>query len=325
MNNDIHNTIQHCINLLPGLRHLVDDCFVHIYGGFMRWIVGWKLTFPEKEPTLEEICSYLDTADVDLRIKSPSHFMCKNLKAVQEYVTKNGARMEFMGNGYGGLGEQWVPTEEEKIEPLTLERKSVWYGTYSIWYPHPLHPSSPDKRCLRYELTIFNTSTQGYFSDFSVNSLYHTDFNSTDFNSSPHTRYSINMYRDAPNIEGIVKDIQDKNLRYCDDQCNLSSYSTYLKRMWRARKLWKRGFRPRDEQSVESLRIGFKRIDKTEKDDEDEVAHILKDEESCSMPSVLDGEPTTIYPTKHEYQILTAEMLYSDPIIQELRECITKE
>jgi hypothetical protein len=261
----------------------------------------------EQKVTMEDICQYLDGADVDMRIKSPKGgWASKNLHAVQKYVTENGARTEFMGNGYDALGNAWVP--DEKTKAISMN-DPVYFGTYSIWYPHPLDPA----RWIRYELSIFNTSTSGFYKDFTVNQL--TQNSICAIKDPKYPEYYKDGYRKE--LWFIINHITTKNLSIYTQTCG---FSTLLKRAYRMRKMWHKGYRPLTYEEREDINEVIKKLtpEHAARWSETWDAHILEDEYCMTKPSVLDGEPTTIYPMKYKYKKLSIDDVVNDPVIKEI-------
>lgn len=290
----MEKAIQQAIDLLPDLRYLIDNCHIIVYGGFIRWIVEWKLKNKEKDISLEDIVEYLENGDVDFRIRSYRQIY-DHVTKIQKYVTSHGARMEYVGCGYVGVGcDNETLAKETQIMPLGC--KKVYRGTYMIWYPNPLDTS----RWIRYELTIFKTSTACYYDDFSVNQLTHNSFKLGD------TRK--------------INDIEQKNL---DMIIGYACSSNLLKKIWRLRKMWNKGYRPLTSETKSNILRNMEILEEEvkeyrEEEDTEILAYILEDENSVKQPSVLNGESTTIYPTKHKYKKITIEDVKNDSLLKEI-------
>jgi hypothetical protein len=187
------------------LKYLIEECNVVLFGGFIRWCLCYIID-NEKIPSIAETYNYLKNSDIDLHTRSNN----QNLKRIYDWVIRHNGIIEFVGYSYLHKNQ-----EDDKTE-INLDQFSD--GIYTIWIPSKIIG------WVRYDLIVQERRHWNIEHDYTVNTT------SLELNKEGKFHlYNLNL-----------KDITSKILL----PINTDTGKYLIKRLYRASKLWKLGFRP---------------------------------------------------------------------------------
>lgn len=312
-NNINTKTVYSLLKNLPYISTLVETYNATIYGGILREIARLIIEKGEDAVTFEDIQEYLDNdGDVDMKIKTIPHagIFARNLV---DYLLEEKCHIEYMGYHYDSLGSSFKINNNYAYHS-NYNDETLLAGTYSIWIPRTENNRTKNNitennitennKYYRYELTILNSSWSGYFSDFSVNQLVLGNV----YNYETKKR-EVKLYNNRSSMNKILKDISKLNLNILGGDYKI---------LYRVKKMWSKGYRPRNKYYTNNLRNRFSILMLNELNVESDYKdHKYAISDSLKSPS-REYEEDTIRFTKYDYIQITKEFLLADSTIQEI-------
>lgn len=292
---DIEFAISEVIKSLPCLKEILHikapiNC---IYGGFLRHIAEHYLEH-KRTPDTDDILSYLNKSDVDIKIKS--YNVAEVLKRIYYIVYNAGGTMEYFGNDYDGTDQSFQ--EKFSVDDYYYE------GLYSIWMPL-------GDTTIRYDLFISQATASGYTCDFDVNSMMFT-WSLVPYPLPSPSNKRVILSVDYHYVDEYHLTAQDYVIRNIRDK-KIVPYEKYLtqsmdpmKRVYRMKKLWEHGYRIDDHHKdliIDMFDCAFKMCN--EQSVEILFNRVMK------APSI-PRERGLIYLTKYKPDIIDFERWFAD-------------
>jgi len=282
------------IQAIPLIDFIVTKGNGYIYGGFLRWVVQ-HMTENGNVPTVKDMYENLKNgSDIDISIKSDRR-RNTTFKEILVRVVEEGGYIELSTRLYDS-------SKKYNINPREIDiYMGLYYGCYLIWLPIPDEKDS----FMRLEILFEERNSELRDVDYCVNNMkFGYNINEKIYWINPKTGF-----------DKIIEFIHNKIFTmgfYWNEGISDQEIMRCLKRIYRVKKLWKRGYRPAMitvfTECINSILVRAKNCNEP-------GSYICIDD--ISIPSVMEDN-TMLHSTTHDYARMDFKLFMQDDYMQKI-------
>lgn len=219
----------------PLIKWILKHNSVYVYGGFPLWYIDFRNIYGRR-PHFHETLWYLERSDIDIAI-TVEEDEYSIIAELAKQVYELGGYIEYMQLGYDGKlrkCKKSKKTDESKTNSVNNSNRDNTFqinldpdkykfipGNYCVWIPANCidNVDSSSRGFIRYEIGCYKKQISlTHMRDYTVNQVYYSEGN---------------MIIEFPG------DIKARSIHIFQSD----NLGILLKRIWRARKLYQKGFR----------------------------------------------------------------------------------
>ncbi len=282
---------KNALNCIPILKGLIDWYHCDLYGSFARYM------FECREVGQDQVDEFLTRGDIDVKVRiKQCHTAFKMYENLFNYLLNNNCIVEFAGQVYP------IDPEYGKSELQLDTQEPIWhkwrYGNYFVWVPYY------GNKYIKIDLCIYTQSVDPIeYYDFTVNNFvfYRCVGPKTEF------KYGCELGKEYKST--TMEDMTNRNIVPFMHK-KATEYSL-VKRLFRATKLWRLGYRIRTEEAKQEFKFMYEK-GKNYKG----PIYLYRTLHFC--PSLPPTDEKEVYPTRYEKDKITIKDIEEMPEFQEI-------